>query len=396
MGYSIPVFRNRRAFLKSRKKRHLIVISLISFVVALWFASHEDSLGKKFFTFLWVYAVAWVFTWIVWNAVRGSEEGVEISLPERSEEIDFYYAPVPKKILTAQSGVASQEEAYQEVPSVKSGEIEGLLNLPIADRIREVIVGQDRALGIIERRIKLSLKEAFVLGDEKRKRILASFLFVGPTGVGKTETAKVLAEVLKDFGYEFLRIDMNQFSSPESVWSLIGSVKGYVGSDEPGILSGGLMKNPRRVILFDEVEKANPKIYDILLQFLDEGYVVERSTGERVYADASIVIFTSNYQESLVGEIAEKFVDDVALDIELRRIMETFFRKEFLGRMDEIVPFMNLTDKEVIELTVKKFEKYGLDKEKARELYERYKGLLTRYGIRYYLKKVKEEVLSNL
>jgi ATP-dependent Clp protease ATP-binding subunit ClpA len=102
---------------------------------------------------------------------------------------------------------------------------------------------------------------------------------VGPTGVGKTETAKALAGWLEDYGYSSLRLDANQFSDREAVWTLLGSPKGYVGSDKPGLLPYAISQNPKQVILIDEIEKADQGFYQFLLQMLDEGYVIERSTG---------------------------------------------------------------------------------------------------------------------
>jgi hypothetical protein len=160
-----------------------------------------------------------------------------------------------------------------------------------ADYAKQLVVGQDHAIDTIQKVLIANSKLAD-LGNPKRQRILASFLFVGPTGVGKTETAKALANWLKDYGYDYLRIDANQFSDRESTWTLLGSPKGYVGSDKPGLLPYAISQNPRQVILIDEIEKADQGFYQFLLQMLDEGYVIERSTGNVYYLKRAIVIIT--------------------------------------------------------------------------------------------------------
>ena len=290
---------------------------------------------------------------------------------------------------------ARNEEAVGNGKSVSVGEIKEILEIPLKKLLAERVVGQERAHERIEKRIKTGVKEALALGEEKRTKILTSLIFVGPTGVGKTETAKVLGEILKDVGYDFLRIDMNQFSSEESVWSLIGSLKGFVGSDKPGILSGSLKENPRKVILFDEIEKAHPKAFDFLLQFLDEGYVIERSTGEKIYADFAIVIFTTNYAQELTAKLSEEVPDEVELDVKLRGVLKGFFRPEFLGRLDEVIPFGHLSERAIVELTRKLIKKYNLNATPL-EIYQKYRKVLEQYGVRAYVKKIKEEALEKM
>ncbi|MFZ8860405.1 MAG: AAA family ATPase, partial [Thermocrinis sp.] len=124
-----------------------------------------------------------------------------------------------------------------------------------ADYAKRWVVGQDHAIDTIQKVLIANSKLAD-LGNPKRQRILASFLFVGPTGVGKTETAKALASWLEDYGYSSLRIDANQFSDREALWTLLGSPKGYVGSDKPGLLPYAISQNPKQIILIDEIEKA--------------------------------------------------------------------------------------------------------------------------------------------
>jgi ATP-dependent Clp protease ATP-binding subunit ClpA len=127
--------------------------------------------------------------------------------------------------------------------------------LDFADYGKWVVVGQDYAIDTIQKVLTANTKLAD-RGDPRRNRILASFLFVGPTGVGKTETAKALASWLSQEGYSFLRIDANQFADREALWTLLGAAKGYIGSETPGLLPYAVSQNPKQVILIDEIEKA--------------------------------------------------------------------------------------------------------------------------------------------
>jgi ATPases with chaperone activity, ATP-binding subunit len=190
-----------------------------------------------------------------------------------------------------------------------------------ADYAKWWVVGQDHAIETIQKVLIANSKLAD-LGNPKRQRILASFLFVGPTGVGKTETAKALASWLEDYGYSSLRIDANQFSDREALWTLLGSPKGYVGSDKPGLLPYAISQNPKQIILIDEIEKADQGFYQFLLQMLDEGYVIERSTGYRYYLNRAIVIITSNLENKRIAEIMEMISDPIQIDIAVRKTLE--------------------------------------------------------------------------
>jgi hypothetical protein len=182
--------------------------------------------------------------------------------------------------------------------------------LDFAEYGKWVVVGQDHAIDAIQKVLIANTKLAD-RGDPKRERILASFLFVGPTGVGKTETAKALASWLRQEGYNYLRIDANQFSDREATWTLLGSPKGYIGSETPGLLPHAISQNPKQVILIDEIEKADQGFYQFMLQMLDEGYVVERSTGYAYYLKRAIVIITSNLENKKIAEIMETLREDV-------------------------------------------------------------------------------------
>lgn len=265
------------------------------------------------------------------------------------------------------------------------------------------IVGQDKAIELLSKAINVGLKLA-ERGDERRKKVLATLLFVGPTGVGKTELAKTVGDFLRTYGYSFHRIDMNQFADENAVWTLLGSLKGYVGSDKPGLLPSYVAQNPRVVLLFDEIEKANQGLYEPLLQLFDEGYVIERSTGQKFFTNSAILIITSNLANREIGEIASTVADEVEQDLKIREVLENTIRgyterrafrftPEFLGRIDQIVPFRNLTDADLLELTRRELQKLGAKQELAQSLFNELKPVADKYGVRYYLKKVRERVL---
>jgi ATPases with chaperone activity, ATP-binding subunit len=275
-----------------------------------------------------------------------------------------------------------------------------------ADYAKRWVVGQDHAIETIQKVLIANSKLAD-LGNPKRQRILASFLFVGPTGVGKTETAKALAGWLEDYGYSSLRLDANQFSDREAVWTLLGSPKGYIGSDKPGLLPYAISQNPKQIILIDEIEKADQGFYQFLLQMLDEGYVIERSTGYRYYLQRAIVIITSNLENKRIAEIMEMISDPIQIDIAVRKTLEeavinfgggrTFrITPEFLGRIDAIIPFRSLGFEDLVEIAYWDLRGLGLNisYETARELTQKYYPIAREYGVRYFLKKVQEEVLT--
>jgi len=275
-----------------------------------------------------------------------------------------------------------------------------------ADYGKRVVVGQDQAIETIQKVLIANSKLAD-LGNPRRQRILASFLFVGPTGVGKTETAKALASWLKDYGYDYLRIDANQFSDRESTWTLLGSPKGYIGSDKPGLLPYAISQNPKQVILIDEIEKADQGFYQFLLQMLDEGYVVERSTGNVYYLQRAIVIITSNLENKRIAEIVQMFKDPIQMDIAIRKTLEdaevwlgggrTFrITPEFLGRIDAIIPFRSLGFEDLVQIAYRELRSLGLNvsQETVYELTQKYYPVAREYGVRYFLKKIQEDVLS--
>jgi len=243
--------------------------------------------------------------------------------------------------------------------------------LDFAEYGKWVVVRQDYAIDTIQKVLTANTKLAD-RGDPRRNRILASFLFVGPTGVGKTETAKALADYLRQEGYGFIRIDANQFTTEEGIWTLLGSPKGYIGSETPGLLPGAISQNPKQVILIDEIEKADRRFYQVMLQLLDEGYVIERSTGYAYYVSRAIVIFTSNLENQRIAEIMETLSDPIEIDIAVRKTLESAviefspyrsfkITPEFLGRIDAVVPFRSLGFEDLVEIAYRELRRLGED-----------------------------------
>jgi hypothetical protein len=278
--------------------------------------------------------------------------------------------------------------------------------LDFAEYGKWVVVGQDYAIDTIQKVLTANTKLAG-RGDPRRNRILASFLFVGPTGVGKTETAKALASWLSQEGYGFLRIDANQFADREALWTLLGAAKGYIGSETPGLLPSAISQNPKQVILIDEIEKAEQGFYQPLLQLLDEGYVIERSTGNVYYLNRAIVIITSNLENQRIAEIMETLKDPIEIDIAVRKTLENAvvwlnnyksfkITPEFLGRIDAIVPFRSLGFEDLVQIAYRELRRLGenLSIDFARALTQKYYPIAKEYGVRYFLKKVQEDVLS--
>ena len=212
------------------------------------------------------------------------------------------------------------------------GEREKILNL--ADKLKERVIGQDEAVQLISDAI---IRQRAGIKDENRP--IGSFLFLGPTGVGKTELAKALADALFDSESHIIRIDMSEYMESHSVAKLIGAPPGYVGYDEGGQLTEKVRRNPYSIVLFDEIEKAHHDVFNILLQILDDGRLSD-SQGRTVDFKNTIIIMTSNLgSEILLSDQSDKIA-------KVQQILKQNFKPEFLNRIDEIL-FFNPLNKEV-------------------------------------------------
>lgn len=203
--------------------------------------------------------------------------------------------------------------------------------------LSERVIGQDRAIKAIANAIRRSRA-----GISDANQPIGSFLFLGPTGVGKTETAKALAEQLFDDEAALVRIDMSEYMEQHAVARLIGSPPGYVGYQQGGQLTEAIRRRPYAVILFDEIEKAHPDVFNTLLQVLDDGRLTD-GQGKTVNFTNSVIIMTSNLGSDLI--LNAKPEDDESLETELQALLHGSFRPEFLNRIDDIVVFERLSEK---------------------------------------------------
>ena len=226
------------------------------------------------------------------------------------------------------------------VAKLMEGEREKLLHLE--DILHQRVIGQEEAVTKVSDAILRSRA-----GIRDPKRPIGSFLFLGPTGVGKTELAKALAEALFDDEHNIVRIDMSEYMEKYSVSRLIGAPPGYVGYEEGGQLTEAVRRRPYSVVLFDEVEKAHPDVFNVLLQVLDDGRITD-SQGRTVDFKNTIIILTSNLGSDLIlegigenGEISEEARDGVT------QLLRRSFRPEFLNRLDEIVFYKPLTKENI-------------------------------------------------
>jgi ATP-dependent Clp protease ATP-binding subunit ClpC len=229
------------------------------------------------------------------------------------------------------------------VSQLTAEERERLLRLE--QQLHERIVGQEEAVEAVAEAIRRSRAG---LGDPNRP--VGSFLFLGPTGVGKTELARALAEVM--FGDEnlMLRFDMSEFQERHTVSRLVGAPPGYVGYEEAGQLTEQVRRRPYSVLLFDEIEKAHPDVFNILLQILDDGRLTD-AQGRTVDFKHSVVIMTSNLGADRIQQFAREGSDFDQLREELMQVLRQSFRPEFINRIDEIIVFRALDDRQLAQIT---------------------------------------------
>ncbi|WP_395361484.1 ATP-dependent chaperone ClpB [Levilactobacillus parabrevis] len=244
--------------------------------------------------------------------------------------------------------IASVVSRMTGIPVTKlvQGEREKLLKL--ADRLHDRVVGQDQAVSAVADAV---LRSRAGLQDPTKP--LGSFLFLGPTGVGKTELAKALAENLFDSEDHMVRIDMSEYMEKESVSRLVGAAPGYVGYEEGGQLTEAVRRNPYTIVLFDEVEKAHPDVFNLLLQVLDDGRLTD-SQGRTVDFKNTILIMTSNLGSDLLlqGTDDQGHITTTAQE-QVAKLLQAHFRPEFLNRIDDTIMFTPLTLADVQQIVVK-------------------------------------------
>ncbi|MDL2294158.1 ATP-dependent Clp protease ATP-binding subunit [Ruminococcaceae bacterium OttesenSCG-928-D13] len=245
------------------------------------------------------------------------------------------------KINVTMEDVARVIELWTGIPAVKIEESEYSKLANLEERLKEKVVGQDEAVHLVASAIKRSR------ADISGRRRPASFIFVGPTGVGKTELVKQLAFQLFDSVDPLIRLDMSEFMEKHAVSRLIGSPPGYVGYDEAGQLTEKVRRKPYSVVLFDEIEKAHPDVMNILLQILDEGKIND-AQGRTVSFENTVICMTSNAGSGdRVANVGfDKTVSEISQEKSMKALKD-FLRPEFLSRVDEIVAFKPLTPEDL-------------------------------------------------
>ncbi|MBE6844169.1 MAG: ATP-dependent Clp protease ATP-binding subunit [Ruminococcus sp.] len=240
------------------------------------------------------------------------------------------------EIQVEESDLAKVIELWTGIPSNKIAESEFTKMVNLSDNLKKHVVGQDEAIKLLSEGIKRTRVQL-----SKRRRP-ASFIFVGPTGVGKTELVKVLSNELFDSTEPLIRLDMTEFMEKHSVARMIGSPPGYVGYDEAGQLTEKVRRQPYSVVLFDEIEKAHPDVMNILMQILDEGKVKD-AQGRTINFENTIICMTSNAgsTDKSTGLGFNKSADEISKDKAMKALRE-FLRPEFISRIDEIVVFRPL------------------------------------------------------
>ena len=276
---------------------------------------------------------------------------LELELEEATAQVEAGKdgASALKEEVTAED-IAEVVSMWTGVPVAKmmQGEMQKLADLE--QRLHQRVIGQDKAVAAVAGAIRRSRSG---LADPERP--IGSFLFMGPTGVGKTELAKALAEQLFDDERNMVRIDMSEYMEKFSVQRLIGAPPGYVGYDEGGQLTEAVRRHPYSVILLDEIEKAHPDVFNVLLQVLDDGRLTD-GQGRVVSFKNAIVIMTSNLGSQLIERYAEDG-DKEALDKAIQDALRATFRPEFLNRIDELITFdpLGLADLEhIVDLQLAK------------------------------------------
>ena len=272
--------------------------------------------------------------------------------------------------------IAEVVERWTGIPTSKmlEGEREKLLKME--EELGKRVIGQHRAVEAVSRAVR---RARAGLNDEGRP--LGSFLFLGPTGVGKTELTKTLAEYLFDDEHAMVRIDMSEFMEKHSVSRLIGAPPGYVGYDEGGTLTEAVRRRPYQVILFDEVEKAHGDVFNVLLQVLDDGRLTD-GQGRTVDFTNTLIILTSNLGSQAIAALP----DDAPVEQAEPAVMEVVrahFRPEFLNRLDEIVLFHRLGQQHmagIVDIQVARVQKLLADRKVTLDLTDAARAWLGRVG----------------
>jgi len=327
--------------------------------------------------------------------------GQLIATQKKIEEVSKKLAEVQKRGKMLKEEVDEEDVAeivskWTGIPVSKmlEGEVEKLVKME--SNLAQRVIGQDQALRAVSDTIRRARA-----GIQDASRPLGSFIFLGPTGVGKTELARALAEFLFDDEKAMVRLDMSEYMEKHTVSRLVGAPPGYVGYEEGGQLTEAIKRRPYSIILLDEIEKAHPDVFNILLQILDDGRLTD-GKGRTVDFRNTIIIMTSNLGSHLIKELSHDYEQ---MEKEVKAILEKHFRPEFLNRIDEIIIFKPLSLEvilKIVDLQINELRKRLQEKKINIELSDEAKKLLAEkgydpiYGARPLKRTIQREIQNPL
>src|SRR5881396_721502 len=313
----------------------------------------------------------------------------------RASEIQYGKIPELERKLEAEQsklakiqtdGVTLKEEVDEEdvaevvakwtgvpVSKMLEGEMQKLLTME--DRLRQRVIGQDEALEAVANAVRRARA-----GLQDPNRPVGSFVFLGPTGVGKTETARALAEFLFDDERAMVRLDMSEYMEKHAVARMIGAPPGYVGYEEGGQLTEAVRRRPYSVVLFDEIEKAHPDVFNVLLQILDDGRLTD-SQGRTVDFRNTVLIMTSNIGSQYILEMGTGNWEQV--ETKVLELLRQTFKPEFLNRVDDVIIFRPLSNEDIariVDLQIQRFERLVAERKLTLEVTPAAKHLLVAEG----------------
>lgn len=345
---------------------------------------------------------------------------LELDLAQKSGNLEkaseIIYGRIPeleKKLKESEktnSSVMLQEEVTDKdiayvlakwtgIPVSKMLESEQQKILQIEEHLKDSVVGQDKAIKAVSDAVKRSRA-----GLSDPDRPIGSFMFLGPTGVGKTELAKALANFLFDDPRAMVRIDMSEYMEKHSVARLIGAPPGYVGYEEGGVVTEAIRRRPYQVLLFDEIEKAHPDVFNVLLQVLDEGRLTD-GQGRTVDFKNTIIIMTSNLGSEFIASKDKLFANDENMAAQVMDVVRKSFKPEFLNRLDEIVIFNKLEPQNmhrIVEIQLERLKNILAEKHLEISLDEKAinflatKGYDPVYGARPLKRVIQQDVQNEL
>lgn len=284
--------------------------------------------------------------------IKKEQEALEEKLEMTKAKLDK--EKQEKQLVVTESEIAEIISMWTKIPvkKLEEEEVERLINLE--KELHKRVIGQKEAVEAVSKAIRRGR-----VGLKDPNRPIGSFLFLGPTGVGKTELSKSLSEAMFGRDDSMIRVDMSEYMEKHSVSKIIGSPPGYVGYDDGGQLSEKVRRNPYSVILFDEIEKAHPDVFNILLQVLDDGHITD-AQGRKVSFKNSIIIMTSNAgAQNIISPKKLGFAADVNVEADYNRMkqgvmdeVKRIFRPEFINRIDEIIVFHSLSEEDIKKIVV--------------------------------------------